>query len=700
MKKLTKTFQYGGSEVTLETGQIARQADGAVMVHMGDTTVMVTVVAQKEADAGRPFFPLTVNYQEKFYAAGRIPGGFFKREGRPTEKEVLTCRLIDRPIRPLFPKGFMNEVQIIATLMSSNPEVDGDIPAMIGTSAVLALSGIPFNGPIGAARVGFINNEYVLNPTATQLKDSKLDLVVAGTEKAVLMVESEADLLSEEQMLGAVTFGHEAMQAVIKAVRELAAEAGVKPWQWEAAAHDESLAERVAELASDGLKAAYAISDKLERRDAIAEHKSKVIEALCKENDENAPSRLDVSAAFSKVEKRLVREHILSGNPRIDGRDLTTVRPISVECGVLPRTHGSALFTRGETQAIVAATLGTTRDSQIIDAVQGEYKDTFMLHYNFPPFCVGETGFMAGPKRREIGHGRLARRGVAAVLPSTEQFPYVIRVVSEITESNGSSSMASVCGTSLSLMDAGVPVKAPVAGIAMGLIKEGDRFAVLSDILGDEDHLGDMDFKVAGTETGISALQMDIKIEGINEEIMTIALAQARDGRNFILGEMNKVISKPRAEMSEYAPRLITVKIHPDKIRDVIGKGGVTIRGITEETGATIDIADDGTITIGSVNKEAGDEARRRIEQITADIEPGQIFEGKVIKIMNFGAFVSLTPGRDGLVHISQLSDERVENVTDVVKEGDMVKVKVLEVDKQGRIRLSMKAAKEEGQEA
>jgi polyribonucleotide nucleotidyltransferase len=639
---------------------------------------------------------LTVNYQEKFYAAGRIPGGFFKREGRPTEKEILTCRLIDRPIRPLFPKGFMNEVQIIATLMSCNPEIDGDIPALIGTSAAIALSGMPFNGPIGAARVGWINDEYVLNPSKTQLEDSSLDLVVAGTENAVLMVESEADLLSEEVMLGAVTFGHDAMQAVVKAVNELAEEVGVEAWVWEAPAVDESLAARVADTATTGLTEAYTVADKIQRRDAISAVKSALIDSLCDEDDESAPSASDVSGAFSKLEKSLVREHILSGNPRIDGRDLATVRPISVECGILPRAHGSALFTRVETHAIVATTLGTTRDSQIIDAVQGEYKDPFMLHYNFPPFCVGETGFMSGPKRREIGHGRLARRGVAAVLPDSEEFPYVIRVVSEITDSNGSSSMASVCGTSLALMDAGVPVKNPVAGIAMGLIKEGDRFAVLSDILGDEDHLGDMDFKVAGTEDGISALQMDIKIEGINEEIMTIALAQARDGRNFILDEMNKVISEPRAEMSEFAPRLITVKIHPDKIRDVIGKGGVTIRGITEETGATIDIDDDGTITIGSVNKEAGDEARKRIEQITADIEPGQIFEGRVAKIMNFGAFVSLTPGRDGLVHISQLSDERVENVTDVVKEGDMVKVKVLEVDKQGRIRLSMKAAKEQ----
>jgi len=696
VQKVTKTFKYGDHDVTLETGQIARQASGAVMVSMGDTRVMVTVVGRKEADPGRPFFPLTVNYQEKFYAAGRIPGGFFKREGRPTEQETLICRLIDRPIRPLFPKGFMNEVQVIATLMSSNPDISGDIPALIGTSAALALSGMPFNGPIGAARVGYIDGNYVLNPTATQLLESDLDLVVAGTESAVLMVESEAKLLSEEVMLGAVTFGHEASKAVVQAVKELAEEVGVDHWQWEAPAVDESLADKVRAAASEGLKSAYAIADKMERRDAIGEVKKAAIEALCNPEDENAPSEGDVSGAFSKLEKGLVREHILSGNPRIDGRDLSTVRPISVECGVLPRAHGSALFTRGETQAIVATTLGTGRDAQIIDAVTGEYKDPFMLHYNFPPFCVGETGFMSGPKRREIGHGRLARRGVAAMLPTIEDFPYVIRVVSEITESNGSSSMASVCGTSLALMDAGVPVKAPVAGIAMGLIKEGDRFAVLSDILGDEDHLGDMDFKVAGSEEGITALQMDIKIEGINEEIMKIALSQARDGRNFILGEMNKVLNSPRSEMSEYAPRLMTMKVHPDKIRDVIGKGGVTIRSITEETGCTIDINDDGTVTIASVNKEAADEARKRIEQITADVEPGQIFEGKVIKIMNFGAFVSLTPGRDGLVHISQLSEERVENVTDVVKEGDIVKVKVLEVDKQGRIRLSMKAANEE----
>jgi len=691
VQKLTKSFKFGEHTITIETGEIARQASATVMVNMDDTVVMVAVVGRKEAKPGQSFFPLTVNYQEKFYAAGRIPGGFFKREGRPTEKETLTCRLIDRPIRPLFPKGFLNEVQVTANLISSNPEVDGDIPALIGTSAALALSGMPFSGPIGASKVGYIDGEYVLNPTTTQLEDSKLNLVVAGTESAVLMVESQADLLAEEVMLGAVMFGHDALKSVVTAINELVAEVGVTKWGWEAEAEDADLKAKVEAAATDGLKAAYSIADKMERQSAVSEVKKSAIEALCDEEDENAPSAGDVAGAVGKLEKFLVRDHILSGNPRIDGRDLTTVRPITVKPGILPRTHGSALFTRGETQAIVVTTLGTTRDAQMIDAVNGEYKDPFMLHYNFPLFCVGETGFAGGPKRREIGHGWLARRGVTAIMPTIEDFPYVIRVVSEITESNGSSSMASVCGTSLALMDAGVPIKAPVAGIAMGLIKEGDRFAILSDILGDEDHLGDMDFKVAGTAEGITALQMDIKIEGINEQIMKIALEQANEGRNFILGEMNKVISEPRSEMSEYAPRLVTIKIHPDKIRDVIGKGGVTIRSITEETGATIDIADDGTITIGSVNKDAGDAAKKRIEQITADIEPGQIFEGKVIKIMNFGAFVSLTPGRDGLVHISQLSDERVENVTDVVKEGEIVKVKVLEVDKQGRVRLSMK---------
>ncbi|MEE4172754.1 MAG: polyribonucleotide nucleotidyltransferase [Xanthomonadales bacterium] len=695
MQKITKTFMFGDHEVTLETGRVARQADATVLVSMADTVVMVAAVGRKEANPGQSFFPLTVNYQEKFYAAGRIPGGFFKREGRPTEKEVLTCRLIDRPIRPLFPKGFLNEVQVTANLISANPEVDGDIPALLGASAALALSGMPFSGPIGAAKVGYVNGEYVLNPTASQLEDSKLELVVAGTEKAVLMVESEADLLSEDVMLGAVTFGHEAMQVAIKAINELCAEVGVDKWDWAAPSVDEGLLAQVEGAAKEGLTQAYQIVDKLQRRDAVSAVKAAVIEQLADDEDESKPSSGDVADYFYKVEKTLVRERVLSGEPRIDGRSPTDVRQITVEAGILPRTHGSALFTRGETQAIVTTTLGTTRDAQIIDAVTGEYKDPFMLHYNFPPFCVGETGFMGGPKRREIGHGRLARRGISAVLPAPESFPYVIRVVSEITESNGSSSMASVCGSSLAMMDAGVPLKAPVAGIAMGLVKEGDRFAVLSDILGDEDHLGDMDFKVAGTKDGITALQMDIKIEGINEEIMKIALAQANDGRNYILGEMNKVLAEPRAEMSEFAPRLMTMKIHPDKIRDVIGKGGVTIRSITEETGATIDIDDDGTITIGSVDKAAGDEARKRIEQITADIEPGQIFEGKVIKIMNFGAFVSLTPGRDGLVHISQLSDERVEEVTDVVKEGEIVKVKVLEVDKQGRIRLSMKEVAE-----
>ena len=691
MQKITKTFMFGDHEVTLETGRVARQADATVLVSMADTVVMVAAVGRKEANPGQSFFPLTVNYQEKFYAAGRIPGGFFKREGRPTEKEVLTCRLIDRPIRPLFPKGFLNEVQVTANLISANPQVDGDIPALLGASAALALSGMPFNGPIGAAKVGYVNGQYVLNPTASQLEESDLELVVAGTEKAVLMVESEAKLLSEDVMLGAVTFGHEAMQAAIKAINELCAEVGVQKWDWEAPSVDEGLLAQVEAAAKDGLTEAYQIVDKLQRRDAVSAVRAAVIEQLADDEDDSKPSSGDVSDYFYKVEKSVVRERVLSGAPRIDGRSPTDVRQITVEAGILPRTHGSALFTRGETQAIVTTTLGTTRDAQIIDAVTGEYKDPFMLHYNFPPFCVGETGFMGGPKRREIGHGRLARRGISAVLPAPDAFPYVIRVVSEITESNGSSSMASVCGSSLSMMDAGVPLKAPVAGIAMGLVKEGDRFAVLSDILGDEDHLGDMDFKVAGTAEGITALQMDIKIEGINEEIMKIALAQANDGRNYILGEMNKVLAEPRAEMSEFAPRLMTIKIHPDKIRDVIGKGGVTIRSITEETGATIDIDDDGTITIGSVDKAAGDEARKRIEQITADIEPGQIFEGKVIKIMNFGAFVSLTPGRDGLVHISQLSDERVEDVTDVVKEGEIVKVKVLEVDKQGRIRLSMK---------
>jgi len=690
--KFTKSFQYGEQTVTLETGHLARQATGAVLVTMGDTVVLVTAVARPDAKPGQAFFPLTVNYQEKFYSAGKIPGGFFKREGRPTEKETLTSRLIDRPIRPLFPEGFMNEVQVIATVMSLNPEVDGDIPAMIGASAALALSGCPFQGPIGGARVGFINGQYVLNPSASQLEDSRLDLVVAGTDHAVLMVESEADLLTEEEMLGAVTFGHDQMQTAIAAINELVAEAGKPKWDWQPPTKPEGLSAKVEELALEGLKAAYQHTDKGQRHEAISQVKKQVIEALAPEGEDHVFSADEVKEAFFKLEKGLVRSQILEGKPRIDGRDLTTVRPIDIQVGALPRTHGSAIFTRGETQAMVVATLGTGRDAQIIDAIEGEYKEPFMLHYNFPPFCVGETSFMLGPKRREIGHGRLAKRGVMAVVPQQEDFPYVLRVVSEITESNGSSSMASVCGTSLALMDAGVPVKAPVAGIAMGLIKEGDKFAVLTDILGDEDHLGDMDFKVAGTEEGVTALQMDIKIDGITREIMHAALEQAKAGRVHILGEMNKVIDAPRTEMSQYAPRLFTMRVHPDKIRDVIGKGGTTIRQITEETGTTIDIDDDGTITIASANKEAADDARRRIEQITADVEVGKVYEGKVAKIMNFGAFVQILPGKDGLVHISQISDERVENVTDALSEGQTVRVKVLEVDKQGRIRLSMKS--------
>jgi len=695
--KVSKTFQYGEHSVTLETGHLARQANGAVLVTMGDTVVLVTAVARPEAKPGQAFFPLTVNYQEKFYSAGKIPGGFFKREGRPTEKETLTSRLIDRPIRPLFPDGFMNEVQVIATVMSLNPEVDGDVPAMLGASAALALSGCPFQGPIGGARVGFIDGRYVLNPGASQLEGSRLDLIVAGTDRAVLMVESEADLLTEDEMLGAVTFGHEQMQVAIKAINELTAEAGKPKWDWQPPAKPEGLAEKVSEIALDGLRSAYQFTDKGQRHEAISDVRRRLVDTLCPEGDESAFTVDDVKAAFGKLEKDLVRGEILAGKPRIDGRDLTTVRPIDIEVGSLPRTHGSAIFTRGETQAMVVATLGTGRDAQIIDAIEGEYKDPFMLHYNFPPFCVGETSFMLGPKRREIGHGRLARRGVMAVVPSQEDFPYVLRVVSEITESNGSSSMASVCGTSLALMDAGVPVKAPVAGIAMGLIKEGEKFAVLTDILGDEDHLGDMDFKVAGTAEGVTALQMDIKIDGITHEIMHAALDQARAGRTHILGEMNKVIEKPRAEMSQYAPRLFTMKVHPDKIRDVIGKGGSTIRQITEETGTTIDIADDGTITIASANKDAADDARRQIEQITADVEVGKIYEGTVQKIMNFGAFVQILPGKDGLVHISQISDDRVENVTDELAEGQKVRVKVLEVDKQGRIRLSMKSVEQQG---
>jgi polyribonucleotide nucleotidyltransferase len=685
-----KTFQYGDQEVTIETSEVARQATGSVIVSIADTVVLVTVVGQKEADAGRPFFPLTVNYQEKTYAAGKIPGGFFKREGRPSEKETLTCRLIDRPIRPLFPKGFMNEIQVIATVMSINTDVNPDIPALIGTSAALAISGIPFAGPIGAARVGYINDNYVLNPTNSQLEESKLDLVVAGTSNAVLMVESEADVLSEQVMLGAVMYGHEQMQAVIKAIQEIAAEVGKPAWNWQPAEEDPALGEAVAKQSEAQLTEAYTISDKQQRYAKIAEIKAAAVQAVA--GDQEADWSADkVSGQFSKLESRIVRERVLSGEKRIDGRDTSTVRPINVRTGILPRTHGSALFTRGETQAIVVATLGTDRDAQIIDALEGEMRDRFMLHYNFPPYCVGETGFVGSPKRREIGHGRLARRGISAVLPSAEEFPYVIRVVSEITESNGSSSMASVCGTSLALMDAGVPLKAPVAGVAMGLIKDGDRFQVLTDILGDEDHLGDMDFKVAGTTDGISALQMDIKIDGITAEIMESALNQAKEGRLHILGEMAKVIDSARDEMSEWAPTIITMTIDPEKIRDVIGKGGSVIRSITEETGATIDIDNDGTVKIASVEGHAGREAKQRIELITADVEVGRIYEGRVARLMDFGAFVTILPGKDGLVHISQISVERVERVSDKLAEGDIIQVKVLEVDRQGRVRLSMR---------
>jgi polyribonucleotide nucleotidyltransferase len=687
---ISKSFKYGDQQVTIETGEIARQADGAVKVNMGETVVLVTAVGRKQADPGRDFFPLTVNYQEKTYAAGKIPGGFFKREGRPSEKETLTSRLIDRPIRPLFPKGFKNEVQVVATVLSLNPDVDPDIPALLGASASLALSGMPFMGPIGAARVGYVNGNYVLNPGVDALASSKLDLVVAGTADAVLMVESEADRLAEDVMLGAVMFGHEQMQVAINAIRELAAEAGKPSWDWEAPAADEALAEKVAAAATAGFTEAYQISDKQDRQDKVREVKNAAIESLAGGDDAEYTAE-EVGGALSKLEKHVVRERVLSGEPRIDGRDGATVRPIETKVGVLPRTHGSALFTRGETQAIVVATLGTGRDAQIIDALEGERKEPFMLHYNFPPYCVGETGFMGSPKRREIGHGKLARRGIQAVMPDMETFPYVIRVVSEITESNGSSSMASVCGTSLALMDAGVPTKAPVAGVAMGLVKEGERYKVLTDILGDEDHLGDMDFKVAGTDDGVTALQMDIKIQGITKEIMENALAQARDARLHILGEMARSISEPRAEMSDWAPTIMTLKIDPEKIRDVIGKGGAVIRAITEETGATVDIDNDGTVRIASVDGASGKEARRRIELITAEVEVGTVYEGRVARLMDFGAFVTILPGKDGLVHISQISNERVEKVSDKLSEGDIVRVKVLEVDRQGRIRLSMK---------
>jgi len=693
--KVTKRFQYGKHTVVLETGEIARQAGGAVMVSAEGTVVLVTAVAAKTAREGQDFFPLTVDYQEKFYAGGRIPGGFFKREGRQTEKETLTSRLIDRPIRPLFPEDFRNEVQIIATVMSLNPEVDGDILALIGASAALALSGAPFDGPIGAAKVGYKNGQYILNPSTTELVDSDLELVVAGTKNAVLMVESEARELSEDVMLGAVMFGHQQMQIAIDTINELVAEAGKPKWNWQAPAKNDALIGAIKTAVGDRLGTAFQVRDKLERKDAISALKKDVMAGLAAQIEANGWSASEASKEFSELEYQTLRNSVLSTKVRIDGRALDTVRAITSKVTVLPRVHGSSLFTRGETQAIVAVTLGTARDGQVIDAVGGEYKEHFLFHYNFPPYSVGEAGRMMGPKRREIGHGRLAKRGVLAVMPTMEAFPYTIRVVSEITESNGSSSMASVCGSSLALMDAGVPIKAPVAGIAMGLVKEGDDFVVLSDILGDEDHLGDMDFKVAGTDKGISALQMDIKIQGITEEIMKTALAQAKQGRLHILGEMAHAMTAPRAELSEYAPRLITIKIHPDKIREVIGKGGSVIQAITKETGTQIDIQDDGTITIASVSAAAGQAAKSRIEQITSDVEPGRIYEGKVAKLMDFGAFVTISPGKDGLVHVSQISNDRVEKVSDVLKEGDIVKVKVLEVDKQGRIRLSMKAVEE-----
>jgi polyribonucleotide nucleotidyltransferase len=686
---------YGQHEVKLETGEIAKQAGGAVIASMGDTMVMVTVVGNRNSQP-RDFLPLTVDYEERTYAAGRIPGGFFRREGRPSEKAILTCRLIDRPIRPLFPKGFSNEVQVVITVLSVDPEIDPDIISMIGTSAALALSGIPFNGPMAAARVGYIDNEYILNPDATQLQESPLlDLVVAGTESAVLMVESEAKELSEEQMLGAVLFGHQQLKTAISAVSELVAEVNPEPWDWTAPETDTSVVDQVAQAAGDSISEGYSIPEKTTRQDKLAEARDRIAEALI--NEETTPDEVEaINAAIKGLEKKAVRGRIIDGQPRIDGRDTRTVRPISIRTGVLPRTHGSSLFTRGETQGIVTTTLGTERDSQIIDALEGEYRDRFMLHYNFPPYCVGETGRVGSPKRREIGHGKLAKRAIAAVIPSDEEFPYTMRVVSEITESNGSSSMATVCGTSLALMDAGVPIKAPVAGVAMGLIKEDDKFAVLTDILGDEDHLGDMDFKVAGTANGVTALQMDIKIEGITEEIMETALGQARDGRLHILAEMDKAISGPRQDISAFAPRITTIKIPSDKIRDVIGKGGATIRSLCDETGTSIDIDDDGTVKIAAVDQVGADEAKRRIEQITTDVEVGNIYEGKVVKLMDFGAFVNILPGRDGLVHISQISQERVERVSDELTEGEMVRVKVLEVDRQGRIRLSIKAIQED----
>lgn len=689
--KVKKSIQYGAHELTIETGEIARQADGAVLVSYGDTVVLVTVVGKTEVKAGQDFFPLTVDYMEKTYAAGKIPGGFFKREGRPSEKETLTSRLIDRPLRPLFPEAFLNEVQIVATVMSSDPEIDSDIPAIIGASAAMAISGIPFYGPLGAARVGYINDEYIINPTKEQLVESELDLVVAATETAVMMVESEAKELSEEIMLGAVVFGHKAMQAVITMINEITAEVGKDAWDWVAPEPDTALIEKVTALAGADVNAAFQIKAKGARSAKLEEIKNRVMAELITETTSTEEAN-KIKTEFFNLEAKTVRSQILNGEPRIDGRDTRTVRPITVRTGVLPRTHGSALFTRGETQALVVATLGTGRDEQVIDALQGEYTDRFMLHYNMPPYATGETGRVGTPKRREIGHGRLAKRALIAALPSAEEFGYTVRIVSEITESNGSSSMASVCGGSLAMMDAGVPLKNHVAGIAMGLIKEGNRVAVLTDILGDEDHLGDMDFKVAGTDEGITALQMDIKITGITAEIMQVALAQAKEGRTHILGIMKQAMSTANTEMSAFAPRIITMKINPEKIRDVIGKGGAVIRQLTEETGTTIDIEDDGTVKIACTSSEQGAEAQRRIAAITAEVEVGQTYEGTVIKLLDFGAIVSLIPGKDGLLHISQIAHQRVNAVADFLKEGDVVKVKVVEADEKGRVRLSMKA--------
>jgi polyribonucleotide nucleotidyltransferase len=686
-----KTLSYGKHQLTLETGEIARQSSGAVMVSLDDTVVLVTVVGRKDAKPDQDFFPLTVDYQERTYAAGKIPGSFFKREGRPSEKEILTSRLIDRPLRPLFPESFYNEVQIVATVMSSDPQIDADIPAMIGASAALAISGIPFDGPIGAARVGYLNGQYVLNPTKDELVESKMDLVVAGTSKAVLMVESEAQELSEEIMLGAVVFGHEQMQAVINAITEMANSVGQDDWDWTPAAKNEALIAKINALAENDLKAAYAVREKQARTHQVDAIRAKVSEALATPEFENV-SKNEIGELFGALEAKIVRGQILSGEPRIDGRDTRTVRPITIRTGVLPRAHGSVLFTRGETQAVVIATLGSMRDSQKIDALEGEYTDRFMLHYNFPPYATGETGRVGTPKRREIGHGRLAKRALVAVLPSEEECGYAIRIVSEITESNGSSSMASVCGGCLSLMDAGVPVKTHVAGIAMGLIKDGGRFAVLTDILGDEDHLGDMDFKVAGSDTGITALQMDIKINGITKEIMQVALSQAKEGRLHILGIMKQAMPSVRPEVSDFAPRMIKMKINPEKIRDVIGKGGAVIRALTEETGTTIDIDDEGNITIACVSGDAGELAKKRIEDIVAEVEVGKVYEGPVVKLLDFGALVNVLPGKDGLLHISQISHERIANVADHLKEGQIVKVKVLELDDKGRMRLSMKA--------